>query len=360
MNPEADVYSWLSGAGDGKPKFVPDLTLWFRHHKQGRTLPEEWQDLELSEIARELGLPIWDVVRPWRVETTGIAIEESESDGVRQTRYETSAGILSESWSLGPDGSWWKTKYPVKSSNDLKAAAELVQSQSYIIDPSRLKVKDNGVENGKVPAVELPQRPYTDLLYRLLGLSEGPILLMEDPPGIREMILSLEEKLQLLVEEVVQLPSDLVLAPDNLDAQFISPVAFDEFLAESYRVSAETVHQQSKQLLVFVGGPIKRLLPGLAEAGVDGVEGISSPPQSDASLSQAREVLGPDFTLWGGIPQDYLLSAHDQQTFEDAVIQAAREANGDPRIVLGVADRVPVEAELSRLKAIPSIVDQAL
>jgi hypothetical protein len=98
----------------------------------------------------------------------------------------------------------------------------------------------------------------------------------------------------------------------------------------------------------------------LAGAGVDGVEGIAGPPQADASLAAARQLAGSALTLWGGIPQDFLLPAHPGEEFEAAVGQAARQAMGDSRMLLGVADRVPVDAELSRLEAIPALLAQAL
>jgi hypothetical protein len=52
------------------------------------------------------------------------------------------------------------------------------------------------------------------------------------------------------------------------------------------------------------------------------------------------------------------LATHDRQEFEDSVRQAVRETTGDGRTILGVADRVPVGAELDRLLAIPALVRQ--
>jgi hypothetical protein len=140
-----------------------------------------------------------------------------------------------------------------------------------------------------------------------------------------------------------------VFSPDNLDGQFISPAAFQRHLAESYSQTAETLHREGKHLLVHVGGPIKHLLAPLAATGVDGLEGIAGPPQSDAPLAQARALVGPAFTLWGGIPQDLVLSTYDRKAFDAAVAQAAKEAQGDGRMILGVADRLPVDADLDRL-----------
>ena len=47
-----------------------------------------------------------------------------------------------------------------------------------------------------------------------------------------------------------------------------------------------------------------------------------------------------------------LLEAHDWPAFEAALSDAVAAARNDPRAILGVADRVPVQAEVDRLQAI--------
>jgi len=207
-----------------------------------------------------------------------------------------------------------------------------------------------------IVALELPRRPYSDLLHEFLGWSGGLMLLRE--PLVEGILSALETELQRIVEAVARLPGRVALSLDNLDGQFISPRAFEEHLGESYRRTAEVLHEQGKHLVVHVGGPIKRLLAPLAAAGVDAIEGVAGPPQSDASLAEARDLAGPEVTLWGGIPQDYLLEAREWGELEAAVAAAVRDARDDGRMILGVADRVPVDAELSRLEALPSLVER--
>jgi hypothetical protein len=173
------------------------------------------------------------------------------------------------------------------------------------------------------------------------------------------MLADLQDKLQALATEVAQLPGDVVLSPDNLDGQYISPRMYQRHLAASYQHTAERLAARGKTLVVHAGGPVRRLLAPLAEAGVAAVEGIAGPPQSDATLAEAREAAGPDLTLWGGIAQDLLLEAHDWPAFEAAVQRATGEAKRDPRAILGVADRVPVLAEVERLRAIAEWVAAA-
>lgn len=336
------------GEDDHRILFVPDLTVWH----------ERWQTLTaLPGTARALGVPIWLPTRPWRIETPGIEVVTTEEGGERLTRYSTSAGTLVARWTLGPDGDWWQSEYPVKTDGHLPAAVELVESRTYVVESSSLPQLTNQVGDDGVVALELPKRPYSELLHDFLGWSEGLLQLGE--PEVEKMLTLLESKLQDLVDRLAHLPGDIVLSPDNLDGQFISPGAFERYLSGSYRRTSELLHHHHKRLVVHVGGPVRRLLEPLVATGLDAIQGICGPPQSDASLSEARRIVGPQVTLWGGIPQDVLLDAHDWGKFEEDVARAAAEARGDGRIILGVADRVPADVERARLEAIPTLLEQA-
>ena len=362
----------ILSTGRGRDLAVPyllDLTLWYQWHAGRGTLPPEWAGFSMAQVAQALGVTAWLVERPWRVEHHGITVTTQKAEGERVVRYETPAGALTARWSRGPDGDWWQTEYPVKTAEDLPAALAVVAAQAYVLTPSPSQIAHGAAQTGAersalrspqsalITALELPMRPYSDLLHTMLGWGEGLSLLKgEGRPILLEMLARLEEKLARLTAEIATLPGTVLLAPDNLDGQYISPRVYREHMAESYRRTAEIAHGNDKRLVVHAGGPVRRLLPLLAEAGVDVVEGVAPPPQGDASLADARAAAGPELILWGGIPQDYLLPARDQGEFEAAVREAARQAASDDRVILGVADRVPVDADLARLRAIPQLI----
>ena len=352
-----EVLGKFSPHGTADILYMPDLTLWYEWHSRRGTLPSRWAGLSIAEIARDMGVPAWTTVRPWRAEHDGVSFETQESDGERLVQYETERGTLRARWSLGPDGDWWQMEYPVKDASDLPAALSIVEARRYVPDPERLDNLADSVGDDGVVAIQLPRRPYSDLLHEFLGWDQGLMLLVDKPAEIGEMLSLLEVKLAALELELLALPGDLALAPDSLDGQFISPPAFGRHMKESYRKSAERLHAGSKAVVVHVGGPVRRLLAELAASGVDGVEGIAGPPQGDVSLSQGRELAGSSCTLWGGISQDVLLKAHSQDAFEAAVREAVEQAVGDPRAILGVADKVPVDADVDRLVAIPSLIE---
>jgi uroporphyrinogen-III decarboxylase len=185
------------------------------------------------------------------------------------------------------------------------------------------------------------------------------MFLLEEPAALQEIVDLLERSLAGLVSEVARLPGDLILSPDNLDGQFVPPESFDESLAPSYTRTAETLHAGGKRLVVHAGGPVRGLLAELARCGVDCVQGISGPPQGDSTLEEARELAGPRLALWGGIPQDTLLASCADQEFRAAAEAAFSRGAADPRVIVGVADRVPADALPERIQALARMALQA-
>ncbi len=317
------------------PLYLPNLTLWYGWHREHDTLPAAWRGWTLLQIARDLGAPAWLTARPYRITWDSVEVQQTETSSERLIRYRTPVGA-----------------------DDLRVLAQIVAVRRYVVDTARLGRLHSEVGDDGVVALELPRRPFSQVFLEWLGWSDGLLLFFDARDLVEEIVALLEQQVQDLVAQIASLPGQIVLSPDNLDAQFISPAFFKRYLAASYRRTADLLHAHDKVLLAGTGGPIRKLLAPLAAAGVDGLDGISGPPQSDATLAEARPIAGPAFTLWGGIPQDALLPDFDQRDFEALVAQAAREANADPRAILGVADVVPIHADLARLQAIPSLIAQ--
>jgi len=230
----------------------------------------------------------------------------------------------------------------------------LAESTTYVLNPSSLSQARAEVGDSGVMALELPKRAYSAIIHNFLGWSEGLLLLSE--PEIEKMISVLESKLQTLVGEIAELPGSIVLSPDNLDGQFVSPGAFDGHLEGSYWRTAETLEAHGMWLVTHVGGPVARLLERFATTGLDAIQGICGPPQSDTPLLEARGITGPGIALWGGIPQDVLLDTQSREQFEQTVVRVASEASGTEQMLLGVTEWVAVNASLDRLQAIRSLI----
>ena len=360
MNQKQNILSRFQTGQWGAPVFMPDLTLWYKWHKDRNTLPGKYKSCTMVEITRQLGCPAWNPLRPWRMDHPGVDIVEERSGTEKVIRYKTPERELTERWELAHNGDWWQVEYPVKGTDDLNAALDLARSRQYELVPDIVSDLSTEKEKDQVVILELPMQPYADLLHNFLGWSDGLMLLLG--PGkilLSEIMALMEEKRLNILEEIAALPGDLAFAADNLDGQYISPPIFKDHLQKSYEKTAEICRTHGKKLMVHMGGPGKHLFPLLAQAGVDGVQGVSGPPQSNATLEEARSLSGPDVTLWGGIPQDLLIPAHSESDLKRSVQEAVTHAGQDKRMIIGIADRVPVDCDFSRLQTVIRLVAEA-
>lgn len=345
------LWAHFGGEATGRSVFMPDLSLWYAWHRKRGTLPEGHKNSSLADIAAALNCPAWVVRTPWQLEYDGIEVAREKSATRRVITYRTPSKALSEVWELGPDGDWWQKEYPVKDEEDLDAAEQIVQAMRYRLQP--LEPAGSAPPSGILEAIEVPKSPYSDMLHTMLGWTDGLMLMMAEEDRLTELLAVMEEKRHALLQTLAAEASPAIfLAPDNLDGQFISPGAFAKHLAPSYHKTCETLHRHSKRLLVHIGGISKHLLPLLAGCGIDALAGISGPPQSDAALPEARKAAGPDITLWGGIPQDYVMPMVDKSLLIESIEAAKAFAANDNRTIVGIADHVPVDADFSRLKEI--------
>jgi hypothetical protein len=349
MNFKETLLAQFKGQAPSSPVCMPDLSLWFDWHSERGTLPQAYKGCSLPDIASALNCPAWLVHTPWQLEHEGIDVVAEKSENRRVIKYHTKSRILSEVWSLGPDGDWWQTEYPVKDEDDLDAAGEIVEAMQYRAESPKPPDSNPSI----IDVIQLPKTPYSDMLHTMLGWSDGLMLMMAEEERLAEMLGIMEEKRNELIQKLaVDISSSIFLAPDNLDGQFISPAAFKKNLASSYRKTCETLHPRDNYLWVHIGGVSKHLAPLLAGSGVDGLAGISGPPQSDATLPETRKAAGPNITLWGGIPQDYVMPTHDLSVLIESIEAAKAFAETDNRTIIGIADHVPIEAEFTRLMEI--------
>jgi hypothetical protein len=356
MNFKETLLAQFNGQAPSRPLFMPDLSLWFEWHSKRGTLPEAYRESSLVEIASALNCPAWMVHTPWQLEYNGMDVTSEESETRRVIKYHAKSGVLSEIWSLGPDGDWWQTEYPVKDEEDLDAAEEIVKAMQYRLKSS--KPPETGSNPCIIDVVQLPKTPYSDMLHTMLGWSDGLMLMMAEEDRLTELLGAMEDKRNELIQNLAAAFShSMFLAPDNLDGQFISPAAFENHLESSYQKTCDALHRRDHYLWVHIGGISKHLLPLLAGSGIDGLSGISGSPQSDATLSEARKATGPDITLWGGIPQDYVMPMVDLSLLIASIEEAKAFARIDNRTIIGIADHVPVDAEFSRLKEIASRIN---
>lgn len=156
MNFKEILLAQFNGQAPSQPLFMPDLSLWFDWHSKRGTLPEAHRESSLVDIASALNCSAWIVHTPWQLEYDGIDVTREKSSTQRVIKYHSKSRVLSEIWSLGPDGDWWQTEYPVKDEDDLDAAEEIVKAMQYRLRSSKPPEADSNP--CIIDVIQLPKR----------------------------------------------------------------------------------------------------------------------------------------------------------------------------------------------------------
>jgi uroporphyrinogen-III decarboxylase len=111
-----------------------------------------------------------------------------------------------------------------------------------------------------------------------------------------------------------------------------------------------------KSLIHHACGHLKALLPIMKEEAIIAIESISPPPTGNVELWEARDIVGPDLCLIGGIEPVHFLTLEDD-AFEvyvrDLVERMPRKA-----FILANSDSCPPGVPLERFIRVGEIVKE--
>ena len=92
--------------------------------------------------------------------------------------------------------------------------------------------------------------------------------------------------------------------------------------------------------------------------GLSFIEAMTPAPVGDLAIEEWPAWRGDSDTIfWGGIPGVYFTDLVDEAEFERHVKQVLAVMRTEPRYVLGVADQVPPDGLVRRVKRVRELVD---
>jgi uroporphyrinogen-III decarboxylase len=105
----------------------------------------------------------------------------------------------------------------------------------------------------------------------------------------------------------VESPAQVFISWEDSSTTNVSPVLFDRYIAPDLNRWGGVIHDAGKLLLHHACGHVRALLPTMAKEHVDAIESLSPPPTGNVEIWDARQTLGPEMGLIGGIePVNFL------------------------------------------------------
>jgi len=318
VTPEQEIVGMLHGEMPSRFIYAPNLWQWFRHQQNHGTIPQEISHCStLADVYKYLGVDIFsrniycDAGKFWfggickEVSDRFIFSEMSDfagKDTVITRSYGSDSGILEEQLTyVHNESTLVQTNFLFDNYlRDYSLFREYIQNRHWVFcrekyDAARIDAGDSGI----VIAGEF----FSPL--KMLHFAMGPVntvyFLMECDEQAA-ILLRLHEEAQLeAIRETVSHGVKVVMSMDNLDTMFHSPDYVEQYSASFYSRASDLCHSYGAKFFIHACGQQRANLKLISSYGVDGLEGVASPPLGDVWLDEAMEFTGNNFMITGGI-----------------------------------------------------------
>ncbi len=372
----------------GKPTdqipWAPRMDLWMIAQRERGLLPPEYADMNMVELSRALGVACHAVggdfslpgerdVRlrglgidnhrdyPYRVELRGLDIASSHDDTDLITAIKTPFGPvnlhLHHSKQMARDGISlpFVKSYAIDSPDDFDAVATVFEHLELIPTPEAYRafdarVGDQGIAVARGPVAASPMHL---ILHELTAMQNFFYLYADARDGLRSLAARMEPFFEAALDTLLECDAEVIFWGANYDQDVTWPPFFEQEIAPWLQRVSKRVHAAGKLLLTHCDGENRALLPLYPACGFDVAESVCPSPMTRCTLAEIREGMGPDTTIWGGIPSVLLLEEYTSDYEFNAYMGQLLDSVGrGDRLILGVSDNVPPDASLERLDSI--------
>jgi len=369
--------------------WVPRLDLWYIAQRARGTLPSGLRDLNTVELAEKLGVACHSLRAdftlppdptdhllaglgfenhpdfPYRVELRGLPVNFEHHNGRYRTTISTSSGEISCVMETTPEMqcegiyALFPLKFAMTSTDECDALGEVFEHLEVIPTPQayaayRHRIGDQGLALASGPVAASPLH---SVLHNLMP-QETFFLAFHDAP---DALLRLAKRMQPCFEKILQAlmlcEAEVVFWGSNYDHNLTWPGFFQAHIVPWLKQVSERCHSAGKLLLTHADGENQKLLPLFPECGLDVAESVCPAPMTRCSLKELRAGMGSGTTVWGGLPAiAFLASSMDDLSFETYLQKVFAELGSGERLVLGVSDNVPPDADFARMERVKRLI----
>ena len=370
--------------------WAPRMDLWYIANREKGELPERFAGLNMVELAKELNVACHAVRAdfsrlrspehlrlggfgldlhydyPFKIEILDLPVAFQHDKENFFTTIKTSAGevtthtlLTAEMLRNGISFPFTKS-HPIKSSDDFEAVAQVFDHLEVIPTPKayaefQRRIGDQGIA---VAAGLYAASPMHLILHDLMPMEQFFNSYYEDLDALYKLSSRIEPFFEAVLDAVMLCAAEVIYWGSNYDQNTTWPPFFRDEIVPWLKKVSKCVHAADKLLLTHTDGENKALLPLYPSCEFDIAESVCPHPMTACTLKEIREGLGSKTTVWGGIPAVSLLDSNmDDNNFEVYLDEMFRELATGERLILGVSDNVPPEANLTRFEKIKQKIE---
>jgi hypothetical protein len=297
----------------------------------------------------------------WRTEyKKEISYSESIAGDVKTCMYDTPLGrITSKEQYSRISFCWAYTKHFVETIEDLRIMLYIHENARYFENYAAFEKVDrlwneHGIACGMTP---ISSAPIQKLISRWAGLKNAMDIYMDHTDEFEEILERLGNSEDEIFRIICASPAQFVEFPENLSSEVTGRNFFLKYNSPYYKKRNTSLHAMGKFTAIHIDGTLRSCLPLLADCGFDAAEAVTPMPVGDVEPEDLRKTAGDRIVIWGGLPGPVFTPIFDEDAFESYLAKIIKIAKEDGHFVIGVADQVPPDGILARVKKVREFID---
>jgi hypothetical protein len=201
-----------------------------------------------------------------------------------------------------------------------------------------------------------PPTPLLDLIMFQIRLPAIYFLMSDHPAEMEGLLEAMHRRNCEYYEIAAAAPGEVVRSFEDTSTTLISPELYRRWCLRQLQDYRDICHSHGKLFVPHMCGLLKGVLPELRETGLDGIEALTPPPLGDCPIRLARQALGPEVTLIGGLDPTQFAGATPDKT-RQMVLDVVSQMGDGRRMVLG-HEEVHIKADLESVRVIPELLEE--
>jgi hypothetical protein len=361
MTPRERVLSVLR---QEKPDQVPwfgDLDYWATALIERGQKPSDFkQSATYIDWHRELGVGFYLQGQfPFKTTIENCDIREWHEGARRLREIRTPEGTLRECWTYMPASfTEGPTEYLVKNEGDLPAYRYLYENTQYEPDYTFTQLRQSQIGDMGILLCYLPKSPLMQMIALDAGIMAVTTANMNAPAELAHTVAVIRKKHEQGARIALESPAQVLMIPENLSSEVLGLTFFEKYVRSYHQEWATRIRLVGKYACIHLDGTLKGLLRQECALGLSFIEAMTPAPVGDLAIEEWPAWRGDsDTVFWGGIPGVYFTDLVDDAEFDRHVKQVLAVMRTEPRYVLGVADQVPPDGLVRRVKRVRELVD---
>ncbi|MCL5069523.1 MAG: hypothetical protein M1308_01280, partial [Actinobacteria bacterium] len=203
-----------------------------------------------------------------------------------------------------------------------------------------------------------PKSPLMQMIVLYAGITNTINLMLDNKRLFDETILSLEGKADEAAELTLNSPAEFIMIPENLSSIVIGKKLFEEYLRPYHEKWNKKIRARGKYSFIHFDGCLRGLLKEVASEAIFCNEAMTPEPGGDLPVEEFSKYVDSDSIMWGGLPGILFVPSVNDDDFEKYVLKVIRLMTSEPRYVLGIADQIPPDGIIERVKKVTELIEK--